>query len=135
MSNAKRGRGSRRGIAFCAAAALGLALSACGGSGSSASDPQADSSLPTASAGAVTIDWTPPTQNTNGSALTNLAGYDINYGSSSGDYTQTITVANPGIARYVVDNLTPGTYYFSLTAYNSDGTKSPPSPEVSATVN
>jgi hypothetical protein len=67
--------------------------------------------------------------------LTNLAGYDISYGTSSGKYTQTISVANPGIASYVVDNLTPGTYYFSLTAYNSDGTKSPPSPEVSATVN
>ncbi|MGH8319493.1 MAG: fibronectin type III domain-containing protein [Steroidobacteraceae bacterium] len=77
----------------------------------------------------------PPTRNTNGSALTNLAGYDIKYGTSSSKYTKTIAVANPGIATYVVDNLTSGTYYFSVTAYNSDGTKSPPSREVSTTVN
>ncbi|MGH8319491.1 MAG: fibronectin type III domain-containing protein [Steroidobacteraceae bacterium] len=135
MTNAKRGRGSRRGIALCAVAALGLALSACGGPGSGGSDPQSDSSLPTASSGGVTINWTPPTQNTNGTSITNLAGYDINYGTSSGDYTQTVSVSNPGIASYVVDNLTPGTYYFSVTAYNSDGAQGLPSPEVSATVN
>ncbi|HEX4268187.1 MAG TPA: fibronectin type III domain-containing protein [Steroidobacteraceae bacterium] len=84
---------------------------------------------------AVTLNWTPPTENTNGSALTNLAGYDIHYGTASGDYTQTISVSNAGIATYVVDDLTPGTYYFAVAAVNSQGTESPPSPEVSATVN
>jgi hypothetical protein len=90
---------------------------------------------PTASNGDVTLNWTPPTENTNGTALTNLSGYNIHYGTVSGDYTQTVAVSNPGIATYVVDNLTPGTYYFSVGAVNSQGTESPLSSEVSTTVN
>ena len=92
-------------------------------------------SLPTATAGTVTLNWTPPTENVNGTALTNLAGYKIHYGTASGAYTESITVSNPGLATYVVSSLSPGKYYFSLTAYNSDGTESPLSSEVSATVN
>ena len=139
MTNAKRGRGSRRGIALCAVAALGLALSACGGgsgssAGTSAAQTSASGALPTASSGAVTLNWTPPTQNANGTPITNLTGYDIYYGTASGNYTQTVSVSNPGIASYVVDNLSPGTYYFSITAVNSDGAQSPLSSQVSATV-
>jgi Fibronectin type III domain len=145
MTNAKRGRASRRGISLCAVAALGLALSACGGGGggggagspsSAATSPQpATSNLPSASSGAVTLNWMPPTENVDGTPITNLSGYDIRYGTSSGDYTQTLSVASPGIATYVVDNLTPGTYYFSVSAVESDGSESPSSSEVSATVN
>ena len=98
---------------------------------SSAASTGASNPLPTA----VTLNWMPPTENTDGTALSNLAGYHIHYGTQSGDYTQTITVDNPGIATYVVDNLSPGTYYFVVTAYNSDGTESPLSSEVRATVN
>lgn len=143
MTNAKRGRGTRRGVSFCAVVALGFALSGCGGGGSgpagSAATSQATTGVgnnpPTASSSAVTINWMPPTENTDGTALTNLSGYDIHYGTSSGNYTQSITVSNPGIATYVVDNLTPGTYYFSVAAVNAEGTESPMSSEVSATVN
>lgn len=140
MTNAKRGRGSRRGIFLCAVAALGVALSACGGGGgspsSAATSAQSDTSnLPSASSSAVTLNWTPPTENVDGTPITNLSGYDIHYGTASGDYTQTVAVASPGIATYVVDNLTPGTYYFSISAVESDGSESPLSSEVSATVN
>ena len=83
----------------------------------------------------MTLNWTPPTQNTDGTPLTNLAGYDIHYGTASGKYTQTVTIDNPGIATYVVSNLSPGTYYFSVAAVNSQGTESPLSSEVSTTVN
>lgn len=150
MTNAKRGRGSGRRVYLClgAGAALGIALSGCGGgSGPTSSASQAagqgvassnsgtGGNPPTASSGAVTINWAPPTENTDGTPLMNLAGYDIHYGTASGDYTQTITVSNPGIATYVVDNLTPGKYYFSLTAVNSQGTESQLSSELEATVN
>ncbi|HEY1890308.1 MAG TPA: fibronectin type III domain-containing protein [Steroidobacteraceae bacterium] len=140
MTNAKRGRGTRRGFYLCVAAALGFALCGCGGGGSGAAGAAAsstaanDSTLPTGNDGDVTLNWMPPTENTNGSALTNLAGYNIHYGTTSGDYTQTVTVSNPGIAAYVVDNLTPGTYYFSVGAVNSQGVESPLSSEVSARV-
>jgi len=145
MTDAKRGRGSRRGFYFCAVAALGFALSGCGGGGGpagAAATSQAATGVasntnvpPTASSGVVTLNWTAPTENTDGSPLTNLSGYNIHYGTASGDYTQTVSVSNPGLATYVVDNLTPGTYYFSIGAVNSTGTESPLSPEVSMTVN
>jgi hypothetical protein len=83
----------------------------------------------------VTINWQPPTENMDGSALTNLSGYNIHYGTKSGDYTQTVSVSNPGLATYVVDNLSPGTYYFTVAAVNSSGTESPLSSEATATVN
>ena len=145
MTNAKRGRGSRRGIYFCAAV-LGLALSGCGGGGgapanstaaaqNSSSSASSAPGAPAASSNAVTLNWMPPTENMDGTALTNLSGYDIHYGTSSGNYTQSISVSNAGIATYVVDNLTPGTYYFSVAAVNAAGTESPLSSEVSATVN
>lgn len=135
MTSAKRGRGSRLGVAFCTVAALGLALSGCGGGSGSPSAASTSNGLPTSGSGAVTLNWMPPTENTDGSPLTNLAGYDIHYGTASGDYTQTVAVSNPGIATYVVDNLTPGTYYFSVTAVNSEGAESPLSAEVRSTVN
>ena len=145
MTNAKRGRGSRQGFYICAVAALGFALSACGGGGSGAAGTAATSQAstsgvssgnpPTASASAVTINWMPPTQNTDGSSLTNLAGYNIHYGTASGNYTQTVSVSNPGLATYVVDNLPPGKYYFAVAAVNASGTESPLSSEVAATVN
>lgn len=74
--------------------------------------------------GSATVSWTPPTQNTNGSTLTNLAGYSIEYGTSASALTQRIQVANPGLTSYVVSNLAPGTYYFGIAAYNSSGQQS-----------
>ncbi len=91
--------------------------------------------MPPTASGGVTINWQPPTENEDGSSLTNLAGYNIHYGTSSGNYTQKISVSNPGVATYVVDNLTPGKYYFAVAAVNASGTESPLSSEVAATVN
>ena len=102
-----------------------------GGSSSSTSG----SNPPPVGGKAVTINWMPPTENMDGTTLTDLAGYDILYGPASGYYTHKISVPNPGIATYVVDDLQPGTYYFSVAAVNSEGTESPVSAEVTATIN
>jgi hypothetical protein len=87
------------------------------------------------SPGSVTLSWDPPTQNTNGTALTNLAGFYIYYGTRSNAYTNTIQIANPGVTTYIVDNLSPGTYYFVVTAYTAGGQDSAYSAQVSTTVN
>jgi len=84
--------------------------------------------------GAATLRWTPPTQNTNGSALTNLAGYRISYGTSASSLSRTITVSNPGLSSYVIDGLAAGTWYFSMKAYTSGGAESAASPTVSKTI-
>ncbi|HEV8334287.1 MAG TPA: putative Ig domain-containing protein [Steroidobacteraceae bacterium] len=86
-------------------------------------------------AGSTTLSWTPPTENTNGTTLTNLAGYRIYYGTSSGAMTQRITVANAGTARYVVDGLAAGTWYFNVRAYTTAGVESTASNTATKTVN
>jgi hypothetical protein len=77
-----------------------------------------------ASNGAASLTWTPPTQNTDGTTLTNLAGYRIVYGASAAQLTQTIQLTNAGLSSYVVENLAPGTYYFAIRAYTASGAES-----------
>ncbi|MGH8137870.1 MAG: putative Ig domain-containing protein [Steroidobacteraceae bacterium] len=85
-------------------------------------------------AGSTTLSWQPPTQNTNGTALTNLAGYKIQYGTNKSSLSQTVQVANPGLTRYVVSNLSPGTWYFGTQAYTTVGTQSALSALASKTI-
>lgn len=85
-------------------------------------------------AGSASLSWTPPTQNTDGTTLTNLAGYRISYGTSAQALVQTVQVANAGASGYTIGNLTPGTYYFAVRAYTSDGTESASSNFVAKTV-
>ena len=84
--------------------------------------------------GTATVSWAAPTQNTNGSSITNLAGYVISYGTSPTALTQTVTVSSAAAASYTVQNLTSGTWYFSVTATETGGTSSTPSSVVSMTV-
>jgi hypothetical protein len=84
--------------------------------------------------GAATVNWHPPTQNTNGSTITNLAGYTIVYGTNKSNLTSSVKLANPGLTSYVVENLSAGTYYFGVTAYNSAGGASTVSSVVSKTI-
>jgi len=74
--------------------------------------------------GAATVYWTPPMRNTDGSTITNLAGYRIAYGRSPDALTQTVTIDNPGITSYVIENLASGMWYFAVTAFTNSGTES-----------
>jgi hypothetical protein len=74
--------------------------------------------------GSATVNWTPPTSNADGSALTNLAGYRIHYGTASNSLTQTVQVANVGLTSYTLTNLTGGAWYFGVSAYTSGGQES-----------
>ncbi|MDJ0701589.1 MAG: putative Ig domain-containing protein [Woeseiaceae bacterium] len=76
------------------------------------------------SVGSVTLNWNAPTQNEDGTTLTDLAGYRIYSGTTSGSYTELVTINNPSILTYQVDNLAPGTYYFVATAFNTQGIES-----------
>ena len=80
--------------------------------------------------GSLTLSWDAPTSNTDGTVLTNLSGYQIQYGTSAAALTQSIRIENPGISTYVVSNLASGTWYFTISAYNTAGTSSPPSSTV-----
>jgi hypothetical protein len=74
--------------------------------------------------GSTTLSWMPPTQNTNGSNLTNLAGYRIYYGRSANALDQVITITNSGLTSYVIENLSPATWHFSMTSINAQGIES-----------
>jgi hypothetical protein len=73
--------------------------------------------------GTATLDWTSVTQNNNGSALTNLAGYHVHYGTSASNLSQNVQIANPTVTTYVVTNLSSGTWYFGVSAYTTSGTE------------
>ena len=85
--------------------------------------------------GTALLSWIPPTDNTDGSSLTDLVGYKIRYGTSSGSYSDTITINNPGITSYLVENLASADWHFVMTSFNSSGIESSYSSEVSKTVN
>ena len=92
---------------------VSLSLYNCGGGGGG-SGSSTSSNSPGNSA---TLTWVAPTTNADGTPLTDLAGYKIYYGTSSGVYSVIIDVGN--ITTYKIDNLSPGTYYFSVTAYDN----------------
>lgn len=147
MRKAKRGFGSDRIACIALLGFMSVALCACGdGASSTAAGVTSIADSPGATGGTgsggtpatgqnVTLSWEPPTQNSDGSALTDLVGYKIHYGTASQDYTATLALDNPGLTRYVVDSLPAGKYYFAVAAYNSKGLESSLSDEVSASMN
>jgi hypothetical protein len=74
--------------------------------------------------GTVAISWTPPTLNTDGSTLSDLAGYRLYYGTALTALTRTVQVVGAGTTSYVLSDLTSGTWYFALTSYSAAGTES-----------
>jgi len=74
--------------------------------------------------GSATLSWSAPTQNVDGSPLTDLAGYKVYWGPSQSNYPNSVTLRNPGLTTYVVENLVSGTYFFSATALNAAGGES-----------
>lgn len=81
-------------------------------------------------AGETTLTWTPPTENEDGTPLTDLAGFKIYYGTEAGSYPNTIDINDPAITTYVVENLAAGDWRFVATAYNEAGIESQYSNEV-----
>jgi hypothetical protein len=74
--------------------------------------------------GSATLSWVPPSEHTDGRPLVDLAGYRVYYGQSQNNLNQSMTIANPGITNYVIENLTPATWYFAATAYDTVGAES-----------
>jgi hypothetical protein len=84
-------------------------------------------------AGDVTLSWDAPEFNEDGSAIVSLSGYNLYYGTTSGNYNHTVHIGNA--TTYQIANLTEGaTYYLAITAYDSYGSESKYSDEISITL-
>jgi hypothetical protein len=84
--------------------------------------------------GSATLAWAAPVQNTDGSAIANLSGYVISYGTSPSTLTQTVTVSDPTTTSYTIQSLVAGTWYFAVSAVESGGVSSALSSVVSTTI-
>ena len=88
----------------------------------------------TGSTSSAALSWSAPTQNEDGSPLTDLAGYRIHYGTSASGLSKRIEVGNPATTSTVVRSLTPGTWFFSISAYTHKGAESSRSGVVSKVI-
>jgi hypothetical protein len=86
------------------------------------------------STGSALLSWAAPTSNTDGSPLANLAGYKIDYGTSSGALTQTVTISDPTATGYTLQGLASGTWYFAVSDFTGAGVVSALSSVVSKTI-
>ncbi|UFS68940.1 fibronectin type III domain-containing protein [Geomonas sp. RF6] len=83
----------------------------------------------TAEAAEAALSWEAPSVNMDGSPISDLAGYRVYIGTSSGKYDESFDAGSR--QNYLAYNLVPGTtYYFAVTAYNTSGEESPFSEEV-----
>jgi hypothetical protein len=101
-----------------------LAVGGCGGSGGGGSSIS------------ISLTWEAPTTHTDGSALNNIAGYRVYYGTAQRVYTEEVDVdiISPSLTcqpvgsvtecTYVVTGLAARTWYFVVTAYDSYGNES-----------
>ena len=104
--------------------ALGGCSSGGGGGVSSVEYTEPPDSLPEPLPGALTLTWQPPTENSDGTPLLDLAGYYIYLGRETEVYEDVFLIDNPGLTTFVIDDLAPGTYYLAATAFNASGVES-----------
>jgi hypothetical protein len=97
----------------------------------SASDGSSSASLPgfgitvASGTGIATLAWSEPTQNEDGSALTDLTGYHIYVGADASHLVNQVNIATTATTSYSISGLVGGaTYYFAVTAVNSLGQES-----------
>lgn len=119
-------------------AGLCLALTACGGGGSSTSTssladdtagdaPGGGAAVAGQQVGAASLSWRPPAERVDGEnlSLTEIAGYRIYYGTSSGQYRYQVPPIDDAYTTSVtIEDLPVGTYYFVMTTVDVNGLES-----------
>jgi hypothetical protein len=85
--------------------------------------------------GSATLNWVAPTENSDNSPLTNLAGYRLTYGRSETQMDQSVNITNAGLTTYTVNNLASGTWFFAIYAQASTGAESDASNTATKTIN
>ena len=84
--------------------------------------------------GRVRLSWTAPTHNTDGSRLTNLRGFVVEYGTRRDQLNGQLDVRGEAVTSAVIEDLAPATWYFGVRAVSTAGIESRLSEIVSTTV-
>jgi hypothetical protein len=115
--------------------AANIRITVADGRGASASLSNFAIQISQSGSGSARLSWAAPTERSDSSPLTDLAGFNIYYGTSPSALTQTVQVGNPSVSTYMIENLSSGaTWYFEVAAYSAGGAESAHSPQVSKTI-
>lgn len=82
----------------------------------------------------LSVSWAPPLRNTDGSSLTDIAGYVVRYGTSPSNLSQSLRLQGAGVTNATISGLPAGTYYVAVATVNSAGVTSAVSNAASKTV-
>jgi hypothetical protein len=109
--------------------AIAALVSACGGGGGGGAPGGNTSggsggSIDPPASGYAKVTWYAPTSRTDGSPLNDLDGFCIYYAKSQQDLSNRIVINNPSAITWTVTDLSRGTWYFAVTAYDQHGVES-----------
>ena len=82
------------------------------------------------------LNWIAPSEREDGTpiSLAEIAGYRVYYGSSTGEYLNKVDITGSTANQAELSGLLPGTYYFVVTVFDTDGRESRFSEEVRITI-
>ena len=116
-------------LSYLLALILVLPLVACsgGGGGSDSSSPGINIS---------SFSWTAPSEREDGTGLSpsEIAGFRIHYGASSGDYSNTIDIDDHTATQAILTGIPSGTYFVVVTTVDTEGQESVFSSEIVVTL-
>ncbi|MEJ2618660.1 MAG: fibronectin type III domain-containing protein [Candidatus Thiodiazotropha sp.] len=118
-------------------ALLAYGLTACGGGGGGGDDDKTSSEPDNSSADpAHQLSWIAPSTRTDGSFLdlSELAGFKIYSGPTSNNLELIADIEDAQSTSYDLSSIEPGSYFFGIVAYDTDGLNSPISERIEKTI-
>ena len=84
----------------------------------------------------INLAWVAPAEREDNSpiSLSEIAGYQILYGQSQGQYSNSIIISDGTAVGYTLTDLPTGTYYFVVATIDTEGRESQYSPEVTVVI-
>lgn len=109
---------------------IAITIAGCGGGGSTTANEN------TTTPNSVILHWNAPATRNDGTYLgmSEIAGYKVYMGPNASSLTLVSNISDPYTMEYEVNNLDVGTYYFSVSTYDTDNLESDMSGVVSKTI-